>query len=189
MLCTYELKTKPFYKWMEEHDPEKENIYVYGLDANEPTRIANRSQKMGITGYKTMFPMLWDKSEIITPESVGIEKPSSYNRFKHSNCTGCLKAGFQHWYIVYCEDRAMFDEVADFELDVNFSLRKNKTGSLFLDDKREMFDAMIEAGVEPTEHIPQQRFWPQAKKKVKQYQEEMSELSVCDASVCKDCTA
>lgn len=189
VLCTHRLKTEPFYKWMKENDPNKENIYVYGMDKNEPSRITTRSQRMGLLGYKTSFPMLWGDLMIVTPESVGIDAPSSYDRYKHSNCTGCLKAGFQHWYIVYIEDREMFDEVADYELELNFSLRKNKTGSIFLDDKRELFDAMMKAGVEPTEHIHHRRFWIAAKKKVNQYEAEMVNLSDCDSTVCLDCSA
>ena len=52
-----------------------------------------------------------------------------------------------------------------------------------------MFDAMIAAGVPATEHIAQQKFWPDAKKAVKEYEKEISELEACDQSVCKDCTA
>ena len=189
VLCTYELKTKPFYTWLEQNDPNFENTYIYGLDADEPTRIANRSQKMGLAGYKTEFPMLWDESEIVRVEDVGIEPPSSYDRFKHSNCTGCLKTGFQHWYIVYQEDREMFDEVAEFELDINFSLRRQQGKAAFLDDKRELFDKMIACNVPATEHIKQQTFWAMAKKKVKTYESEIAELEKCDQGVCKDCTA
>ena len=64
VLCTFHLKTKPFYKWLSENDPNKENVYVYGLDANEPSRINRRSQKMGMEGYKTMFPMLGISAEL-----------------------------------------------------------------------------------------------------------------------------
>lgn len=188
VLCTYELKTKPFYKWMEENDQDKVNVYVYGLDANEPARINRRSQVLGSQGYSTLFPMLWDESEIVTPESVGIAPPSCYDRYKHSNCTGCLKAGFQHWYIVYCEDRAMFDEVADYELDRSYSLRRNKGETQYLDDRRDLFDKMIEAGVEPTEHVHYNTFWANARKKVKAYEKEMLELEELDSGVCKDCT-
>lgn len=188
VLCTYELKTLPFYRWLAENDPNGENVYVYGLDKDEPTRIANRSQKMGQQGYKTMFPMLWDESEIVRLEDAGIKPPSCYDRFKHSNCTGCLKAGFQHWYIVYQEDREMFNEVAEFELDVNYSLRRQKGKTAFLDDKRELFDKMIAAGVPANEHIAQQKFWPMAKRMVKNHEAEMDELAQCDQGVCKDCT-
>lgn len=188
VLCTYELKTLPFYNWLAENDPNCENVYIYGLDKDEPTRIANRSQKMGQQGYKTMFPMLWDDSEIVRLEDAGIKPPSCYDRFKHSNCTGCLKAGFQHWYIVYQEDRAMFDEVAEFELDVNYSLRRQKGKTAFLDDKRELFDKMISAGVPATEHIPHQKYWPMAKRMVESHEDEMEELAQCDQGVCKDCT-
>jgi hypothetical protein len=47
ILCTNRLKTAPFMKWMEKNDPNKENIYVYGLDRNELSRITRRAQVMG----------------------------------------------------------------------------------------------------------------------------------------------
>ncbi|TMP23759.1 hypothetical protein [Pseudoalteromonas ruthenica] len=187
VLCTYELKTKPFYDWLAVTDPNKENVYVYGFDPNEPSRIANRAQKMGMDGYQTLFPMLWDESDIVRLASTGIQAPSSYDRFKHSNCTGCLKAGFQHWYVVYNEDRDMFNEVAEVELDMNFSLRRQSGKRAFLEDKRELFDKMIAAGVKPTEHINPQRFWADAKKAVKNYERELAELELSDQGVCLMC--
>ncbi|MFA1575689.1 hypothetical protein [Vibrio cyclitrophicus] len=187
VLCTYELKTKPFYDWLAVNDPNRENIYVYGFDIDEPTRISNRSQKLGVDGYKTLFPMLWDQGEIVRLVDVGIEPPSCYDRYKHSNCTGCLKAGFQHWYVVYNEDIEMFDEVAEFELDVNFSLRRQGGVRAYLDDKRELFDKMILAGVKPTEHVSPQKFWADAKKAVKVFEQELSELEAHDVGVCLMC--
>lgn len=188
VLCTYELKTLPFYRWLEANDPECKNIYVYGLDEDEPTRINGRSQKLGSMGYKTTFPKTWPESLRVTLEMTGIKPPESYDRFKHSNCTGCLKAGFQHWYIVYVEDRPMFDEVADFELDLGYSLRRLNGQPVFLDDKRELFDEMIAAGVEPTEHVSQQKFWPDAKKKIKQNKEALEGVQETDKGVCLDCS-
>ena len=83
----------------------------------------------------------------------------------------------------------MFDEVADFEIEVNYSLRRQNGKPAFLDDKRELFDKMIAAGVPATEHIPHQSFWPMAKRLVKNYESEIDSLAEAEKGVCKDCTA
>jgi hypothetical protein len=86
ILCTNRLKTDPFKKWMLENDPKCENVYVYGFDLNEPSRITRRSQIMGAMGYKTAFPMTWDESDIVRLENIGIDAGAAYKTFNHSNC-------------------------------------------------------------------------------------------------------
>ena len=188
LFCTNRLKTAPFKKWMNENDPGRDNIYVYGLDANEPTRINRRSQIMGGMGYKTMFPMLWDNSEIVTLESVGIDRGSIYDKFNHSNCMGCLKAGWQHWYIVYCERPDIWLEAKLGEGEIGYAIHKDKDGPVYLEDKEGLFEKMKLSGVIPTEKIKFQTFWANARRAVREYESELRELEVHDSGVCLDCS-
>ena len=188
ILCTSRLKTSPFKKWMLANDPECENIYIYGLDSDEPTRITRRSQVMGSMGYKTEYPMTWPKEEIVSLESIGIDPGSVYKTFNHSNCVGCLKAGWQHWYIVYCTRQDIWEEAKYGEDEIGYAIHKDKDGPVYLEDKESLFDAMVAAGVVPTEKIKPQTFWAAAKKAVKQNQVEMSDLAEHDKGVCLDCS-
>ena len=188
ILCTNRLKTAPFMKWMKENDPKCENIYVYGLDRSEPTRITRRAQVMGSMGYKTIFPMVWPDSAIVRLEDIGIDAGAIYQTFNHSNCTGCLKAGWQHWYIVYCTRRDIWEEAKEGEDEIGYAIHKGKDGPVYLEEKEELFDSMIAAGVVPTEKVKFQTFWSQAKKAVKKHANEMSELSEHDKGVCIECS-
>lgn len=188
ILCTNRLKTEPFMNWMKENDPEKENIYVYGFDLSEQGRINRRSQIMGSMGYKTMFPMTWDESEIVRLEDIGINAGEIYDKFNHSNCMGCLKAGWQHWYIVYCERPDIWEAAKEAEEEIGYSIHKDADGPVYIEDKEEMFSKMKAAGVEPTEKVQFQTFWAQAKKAVKEYEFEMAQLELFDSQVCLDCT-
>lgn len=187
VLCTSRLKTEPFTRWLKENDPDHENIYVYGFDASEPTRITRRSQIMGQMGYKTIFPMIWDRKDRVTLEDATIEAGSIYERFKHSNCTGCLKAGWQHWYIVFCTRPDIWEEAKLAEDKIGFAIHKDKDGAVYLEDKEEMFTKMKEAGLEPNEHIVFQTFWAKARKAIRDYDAEMKALEEHDDGVCLDC--
>lgn len=188
ILCTNRLKTDPFNKWLKENDPNCENIYVYGMDKNEPSRINRRSQIMGLAGYKTIFPMLWDESEIVRLSDIGINAGSIYKTFNHSNCMGCLKAGWQHWYIVYCERPDIWQEAKQGEELIGYAIHKNASRPVYLEEKEALFEKMRLAGVKPTEKIKHQTFWAQAKKAVKQHESELSELEHNDRGVCLDCS-
>lgn len=188
ILCTNRLKTAPFKEWMENNDPKKENVYVYGMDKNEPTRVSRRAQIMGGMGYKTEFPMLWDESEIVRLSSLGIDAGAIYETFNHSNCIGCLKAGWQHWYIVYCTRPDIWQEAKDGEDEIGYAIHKDADGPVYLEDKEDMFSKMKAAGVIPTEKIKFQTFWAQAKKAVKEYEFQMSQMEIFDEGVCLECT-
>jgi hypothetical protein len=188
ILCTNRLKTEPFKKWMLANDPERENVYVYGMDANEQGRINRRAQIMGQMGYKTLFPMIWPEDDIVRLKSVGIDAGAVYKTFNHSNCQGCLKAGWQHWYIVYCTRRDIWDEAKDGEEEIGFAIHKDKDGPVYLADKEPLFDKMIAAGVTPTEKIKSQTFWSQARKLIKQHEAEILDLAEHDTGVCLDCS-
>ena len=99
--CTSRLKTEPFMKWLE-GNADRGDWVVYGFDAKETNRMMRRSDIMNAMGYKAVFPLAdWERT-IFATEDVGIPRPITYATYKHANCIGCLKAGKQHWYCVYC---------------------------------------------------------------------------------------
>lgn len=188
-LCTYELKTKPFYDWIEQNDPEHLHTYLYGFDRDpkEIVRMNKRIAAMGGIGCKTDYPLItWGDLEIKDTKEIGVEKPNSYDNFKHANCHGCLKAGWQHWYIVYVHRRDLWDEAKAAEEKIGYSIHKDD----YLEDRQELFQQMFEVGVPTTEHIEPNKFWATAKKWVKSdaYRFDLDALQSYDDMACTSCT-
>lgn len=100
---------------------------------------------------------------IFSTKEIGIEPPNTYSVWKHANCTGCLKAGKQHWYCVYVHRYDIFCEGRDSEIKMGFSFGKE-----FLKDLEPIFKKMKEKGLPANEHIPSGLFWKQAKKYLKE---------------------
>ena len=188
ILCTNRLKTDPFMKWMKENDPDGAYTYVYGLDRTELSCITRRAQIMGEMGYKTTFPMLWPDSMIVRLEDIGIDPGKIYDTFNHSNCVGCLKAGWQHWYIVYCTRPDIWEETKAGEDAIGHSIHWDNGQQVYLEDKEELFETMKQAGVVPTEKVVFQTFWAQARKRVREHEAELAELEQFDAGVCLECS-
>lgn len=180
-LCTSRLKTEPFMKYLADKFPDKDVICYYGFDANETTRITRRVGIMSSLGYKTDFPMLWEDRTIFNSEEIGIQRPGTYGVFKHGNCVGCLKAGWQHWYIVYCTRQDIWLKAKWAEDEIGYAIHHDSSGPVFLDDMEEKFAAMKAAGVVATEQMKHQTFWAQARKVVKIHQE-LSRALPCECS-------
>lgn len=164
-LCTNKSKTEPFYKWLAENYPTvrgklRNDVYiVYGFDRNETTRITRRAGIMAAMGYKTEFPLLWDNRTITDIEEIGIKRPSTYEIFNHANCTGCLKAGKQHWFTVYCLYPAVWEKAKTMEETVGFSIINGH----FLEELESEFER-LKGKLPPTEKIKPQKFWAEARK-------------------------
>lgn len=199
MLCTYELKTEPFYKWIAENDPEHLHTYLYGYDRTkkEINRMMNRAAVMSEIGCKTEFPLIgWGGLEITDTRQINIEPPNTYDNFEHANCKGCHKAGWQHWYIVYVHCRDIWDEAKEIENELGYAIHKDSTTSepVFLEEREEFFKKMYEARVPTSEHIPSSRFWNTAKKWVGEMESETSygfnitEMMKYDDIACTSCT-
>ncbi len=171
-VCTNRMKTKPFYEWLKENIPnDKKNKYIiyYGFDENEQNRIKRRRKIMTEMGYKTDYPLaLWKDRTIDDVNEINIERPLQYDNFKHANCIGCLKGGKQHWYVVYCTRKDIFEKAKETEDIIGFSILKEKKKPIFLKDLECTFDKMKRLGVKPTEHIPHQRFWAEVAKLLKE---------------------
>lgn len=100
---------------------------------------------------------------IYSTEEIGIKPPNTYSVWKHANCTGCLKAGKQHWYCVYVNRYDIFCEGRDAEIEMGYSFGKE-----FLKDLEPIFKKMKNKGIPANEHIPSGLFWKQAKKYLKE---------------------
>lgn len=159
-LCTNRLKTAPFDKWLKDNypiteGPNKDIIIYYGFDKNETARIKRRTLILASKGYQSDYPLTWDKRTINTTQEIGIEPPLSYDKFKHANCVGCLKAGRQHWYVVYCTRPDIWEKAKTTEDAIGYSIIKG----VYLDELESKFKLMQDAGVVPTEHVNPKRFW------------------------------
>lgn len=162
-LCTHRLKTQPFDKYLKENHPEKDVVIYYGFDMDEPSRIQRRSQILGVQGWKTDYPLaLWEDRTIYSTKEIGIEPPNTYGKFKHANCTGCLKAGKQHWYIVYLNRQDLWQKAKMAEEEIGYSiLAEGEMQTL-----EPMFQRMQEAGIETTEHEDPRTFFARVRKTI-----------------------
>ena len=164
-LCTQKLKTEPFRQWLSENFPvEKGEIrddvkVIYGFDLNEMNRITRRIGVMAAMGYMTEFPMLWADRTIFDIEEIGIKRPTTYEIFNHANCKGCLKAGKQHWFIVYCLYPEVFERAKWAEDEIGFSILKQG----FLKDFEKDFE-VLKGKLPLSEKVKPQTFWAKARK-------------------------
>ena len=153
--CTNRLKTVPFERYLlANHPPGTATIY-YGFDANEESRIERRRKYLRAAGYDTAFPRAEWKTIINSTLEIGIAPPNTYSHFKHGNCKGCLKAGKQHWYVIYCLYPEIYREGKIAEDYIGYTIHPGES----LTSLEPLFEAMHLAGITPSEHIPQQRFW------------------------------
>lgn len=163
-LCTNRLKTGPFMKYLNDHHPEKDVTIYYGFDANERKRVMRRSGILGELGFRTAFPLFSESPVITETEQIGIARPNTYSVWAHGNCVGCLKAGWQHWYVVYVTRRDVWEKAKWAEEEIGHAIHHDDNGPVYLDEMEPKFAEMVLAGVPATERIPQQTFWAQSKK-------------------------
>lgn len=169
-LCTNRLKTRPFKEWLEANIPDKDCICYYGFDPQEKARIQRRNSIMAVQGYRTDFPLAFWPRTILGTEEIGIARPLTYAVFKHGNCVGCLKAGLQHWYVVYCTRQDIWLKAMWAEDEIGYAIHHDDSGPVWLEDVEPRFAAMKAAGVVATEQMKFQTFWAKANKVVKLHQ-------------------
>lgn len=168
-LCTKVLKTDPFNAYLKENFPNKDCVVYYGFDKNELHRVQRRASILGEQGYRSDYPLaLWKELKYTSTQDVGISRPLAYTKFKHANCTGCLKAGKQHWYIVYCERPDIWDKAKAAEEEIGYSIMKND----YLEELEPMFAKMKAIGIEATEHEDARTFFARVKKQIAEYDDE-----------------
>ena len=162
ILCTHLLKTEPFSRWLEANVTDKSKTLIYyGFDKNEFARIQRRSSVLGAQGYRSAYPLAFWERTITSTTELGIAPPLSYSVWKHANCTGCLKGGKRHWYVVYCERPDLFAKAKATEDAIGYSI-----GASFLEDWEPEFAAMRASGVPATEHGTSRSWWIDAKKRL-----------------------
>lgn len=164
-LCTNRLKTAPFEKYLKQYfpvfgGPNKDVTIHYGFDPDEGARISRRRSILSNMGYMSDYPLTWADRTITNIRELGIEPPLSYDVFKHANCVGCLKAGKQHWYVVYCSRPDIWEKAKNTEDLIGYSIIKG----VYLEELEPKFKLMQTAGVKPTEHLHAQTFWSQVGK-------------------------
>lgn len=165
--CTYELKTKPFHEWLETNypatyeNPREDVEIIYGFDRTEPDRITRRSQLLGVMGYKTSFPLAGMEQSIEKTEDIGIKRPSTYRLYKHANCQGCLKAGKQHWYCVYCLRPDIWQEAKAAEAKIGYSIIKDAPLESLETKFKEMHDEKM---ICPNDKTDSNTFWTDVEK-------------------------
>lgn len=166
VICTSRLKTEPFKEWLVSNAAPETTIVYYGFDADEKVRIQRRSSIMGSMGYRTDYPLaLWSEEQrtIQSTSEVGISPPLTYSVFKHANCIGCIKAGRQHWYVVYCLRRDLWEKAKRAEDQIGYSILRN----IYLEELEPEFQKMLDRGILPTEKIHANTFWAEVRRKLK----------------------
>lgn len=169
--CTKHLKTEPFKKWINENDPLRLHTYLYGFDANEQHRVNRRIGEMAKIGCKTDYPIVTQRKnlKIINTVQIDIDPPNNYENFKHANCQGCLKAGWQHWYIINAHRKDIWEEAKQGEETLGHAVHKNDKGiPVYFEEYEELFYQMYLQGIPTTEHIPDKKFWATVRRDVKQ---------------------
>lgn len=164
-LCTARLKTEPFMRWLREEFPggDHDCVIYYGFDAGETARIQRRSSILAAQGYRSDYPLaLWPEAQrtIHSTAEVGIDPPLTYSVFRHGNCKGCLKAGKQHWYVIFCHYPAIWARAKFAEEVIGYSILKGA----FLEELEPEFERMKAAGVPATEKIAPGAFWATARR-------------------------
>lgn len=164
-LCCSKIKTEPFHKWLKQNFSDKNCIIYYGFLETEPQRISLRHSILHDNmGYNVEYPLIWYHRTIYNTAEIDIPKPKHYKRFIHGNCMGCLKAGWQHWYCVYClrPDRWKLGKKA--EKVIGYSILRRGGKPCFLKEREAEFAKLKAWGLPATEHIPFQKFWAMARK-------------------------
>lgn len=173
--CTYYLKTQPFCKFLEAIPKSKSVHIAYGFDAEETNRIYRRESIIRSMGYYPVFPLAdWERT-IEKTEEVGITRPVTYKIFRHANCIGCLKAGKQHWYCVYCMCPDIWEEAKETEAELGYSI----INGTYLDELELQFREMRDdKGICPSEKMNHQAFWAEVDRRMPGEQT----LMPCDCS-------
>lgn len=181
-LCTNRLKTEPFRRWLNENypsmpfEPRDDIKIIYGFDANETSRIQRRVGVLAAMGYLTDYPLAcWERS-IESTEDIGIDRPVTYRIYRHANCEGCLKAGWQQWYCTYCLRPDIWEEAKQAENEIGYGIVDER----FLEEREEEFRIMRDVkGICPSEKMPHQTFWAKVRKAMPKERDTMP----CDCAI------
>ena len=84
-LCTNRMKTEPFNQWLKANQIDQTSTIYYGFDFSEKARIQRRIGILGALGYRTAYPLTWERT-IKTTSEIGVLPPVTYGVFRHANC-------------------------------------------------------------------------------------------------------
>lgn len=131
---------------------------------NEQNRIQRRIGIMQQIGYLTDFPLAFWESNLFSLESeTKIKKPVTYRIYKHANCEGCIKAGWQHWYAIYCLRPDLWEEGKIAENKIGYMIHKDR----YLEEREQEFKEMKEEkGVCPSEKMDARTFWAEVERRM-----------------------
>jgi hypothetical protein len=170
-LCTNRLKTAPFHHWLGYDHPVNPDtgrnddvIIYYGFEAGETDRINRRRSILAEKGYRTCFPLAEWSGVIKSTREIGVEPPKTYQIWKHANCVGCLRAGQQHWYVVYCRRRDVWEKAKHAESVIGYSILRVNNKPAFLVELEPKFETMRLLGISADEKMHPATFWAKAKK-------------------------
>lgn len=130
-LCSKELKSKVFNKWLKENHSSEETILYMGIDWSEAHRCEaiTRNYKPYKVEYPLCEEMLYKQEYFEELKRDGIELPRLYQiGLTHNNCGGrCVKAGIGHWLQLLEKDRNRFIEAENDELALQRLIGNNYT--------------------------------------------------------------
>lgn len=178
-LCTNRLKTRPFEKYLREFHSDKDVVIYYGFDANEGVRVQRRVGHLSSLGYRTDYPLAhWSLEDrtIFGTDEIDITPPNTYDYFKHANCTGCLKAGKQHWYIVYLHRQDIWKKALHAENVIDYTIMKNDS----LEELEPQFEKMKQLGITTTEHENPMTFFARVRKVFKELETDEADVMPCE---------
>jgi len=130
--CTRELKKKVRLKFQQDND-----VIVFGYTAEEEERLNNfidRNNEVPIRAPLVEQGLM--KGEVLAMiENAGIELPVMYKLgYEHNNCIGCVKGGMGYWNKIRVDFPEEFDEYAKMERERGYTILKDKTGAIYLDE-------------------------------------------------------
>lgn len=202
ILCTFVLKTEPFYKFLKELPTDQQYIIYYGFDDNELSRVDRRKTILNDQGFDSDYPLaLWGdgKFNVLKAyyekqgknfESIcKIEKYTSKDHYERTISTteeiGIKRPNtysvWKHANCIGClkagQQHWYCVYVHDYEV---FEMGKHAEevighsfGKVFLKDIEPKFKRMKEVGIPASEHIPNGVFWKSAKKYINQQSQDL----------------
>jgi hypothetical protein len=100
--CSQKLKRELLNAWRKEHCDPSVTVTHFGLDWNEPHRLAKireRHAPWRCEAYMTERPIMTKESMLLLAKAEGLSPCDLYDEgFPHANCGGaCVKAGIAQW--------------------------------------------------------------------------------------------
>lgn len=174
-LCTNRLKSKPFHEWLDVNAVKGVDVLYYGFDKDETARIQRRVGILSAMGYRSDYPLAYWPRTILSTLEVGISPPNTYSDFRHANCTGCLKAGRQHWYIVFNKRKDIWEKAKRAEELIGYSILRGE----YLVELEDDFTRMNELGIATTEHEKGVTFFARVRKTFRDIQSD-EDMKPCE---------